>query len=252
MAETRDPQGNDAGDEPRAADVIAGRVQKDELDPVTMQQLAAWFGGPASSLEPPEPKVETPIERERRELWERRQRAMNAVDLALVEALETKRHAGDPLIRLPEPMTLPIESPLAQFDMSVWRLHLFDVREWEVPEDLSDAMADRAPQAMLRDLHRPVLQWPKFLQPMDLGMDVGGERTRGDVQKTVRTRYQVRMTEWPRSCEQAAGHMADLRARLRQPWGNIEIPESRRHGASTTRSAEDLRWFGDVGYDPDL
>lgn len=235
--------------EPRAGDVISGRVSHDELDPETVAQLAAWFGAPAEAVEPPR---ESPEQAERRELWERRRRAMDAVEPGLLARLESRKEVGDEFIHLPEPLYLPIETPVHRFELSAWKVNDFEVREREIPEDISDALHERTPQAILRDLNRPVLKWSLFLQPQDAGVDVGGERARQRIDECVHTRYQVRMRERSRASRQAQEGIADLRARLAEPWEHVEIPEERRTQSSAMPTAEDLRWFGDVGYDPDL
>lgn len=250
MSNTKDP--DTPRTEHRAGEVIAGKVPAEELDPATIAELAAWFGAPAQGFDEPPPRRETHDERERRELWERRRRAMAAVEPELLERLEARTHAGDPFIRLPEPPRLHLENPLNKFDPKAFRIHQFDVGEWEVPEDLRDMMEERAPQAILRDLHRPVLKWSLYLHPQDLGMDIGGARATQAISDAVGTRYQVRMAERPMASQEGRKLLAELRARLREPWDNIEIPEERRTQATSARTAEDMRWFGDIGYDPDL
>jgi hypothetical protein len=240
--------------EPRAGDVLAGRVPQErleeELDPETIAQLAAWFGAPAAEV--PGQNRREREDPELRELRERRSRATDAVDPALVTRLDARTSAGDEFIRLPAPPVLNLERPLNKLDMNVWKVRLGEVREHERPEDIPDLLQDRAPQALLRDLHRPVLSWPLFLQPMDLGVDVAGQAALTQVTELVHTRYQVRMAERPIASRLAAREMTELRARLAEPWSKIEIPEERRIRASEAPTADDLRWFGSVGYDPTI
>jgi hypothetical protein len=253
MSDTRDDS-QPPPSEPRAGDLLAGRVPQErleeELDPETIAQLAAWFGAPAADA--PEKRRGEHEDPELRELRERRKRATDAVDPTLVARLDARTSAGDEFIRLPAPPVLNLERPLNKLDMSVWKMRLGDIREHERPEDISDLLQDRAPQALLRDLHRPVLSWPLFLQTMDLGVDVAGQAARTQVAEIVNTRYQVRMAERPIASRQATREMAELRARLAEPWSAIEIPEERRIRSSDARTADDLRWFGSVGYDPTL
>jgi hypothetical protein len=256
MSDTRDPNQPPAS-EPRAGDVIAGRVSREtleeELDPQTIAQLAAWFGAPATGLAgQPEPDRGSRQDPELRELWERRRRATDAVDPALVARLDARTHAGDDFIRVPEPPTLTLERPLSKLDMRVWKVHLTEIRDYERPEDIPDEMMERVPQALLRDLYRPVLSWPLFFQPLDTGVDVAGQAALAEVGAVVHARYQVRMAARSMASRLAAEHMAELRARLAEPWGDIEIPEERRVQASSVPSPEDMRWFGGVGYDPTI
>jgi hypothetical protein len=252
MSDTRDAS-QPPPSEPRAGDLLAGRVSQEqleeELDPQTIAQLAAWFGSPATEVPEPRRQREDP---EMRELRELRRRAAEAVDPALVARLDARTTAGDEFIRLPAPPVLTLERPLNKLDMSVWKVRLTETHEYERPDDLPDLLQDRVPQALLRDLHRPVLSWPLFLQPMDLGVDVAGQTARTQVAALVNTRYQVRMAERPIASHQAAREMAGLRARLAEPWGEIAIPEERRIRSSEARTSDDLRWFGSVGYDPTI
>lgn len=250
------------GREIRARDIVAGRVppqaqdgsphDQDEgaLDAATIAQLAAWFGAPA----PPEPPpAEDP---EIRKVRERRERALEAVDPAFLARFEAKAGQADALIHLPEPMTLAIERiPLARLDLSVWNLSVSDeVREHERPDEITEALHEPTPQAILRDLHRPEMYWQITLQPQPLGVDSAGERARMRVKETIATRYAVHADAMPIASHVAARAFTELRTRLDvESWEASYIPpEQRRDKGSALPSAEDLKWFGLIGYDPDL
>lgn len=249
-----EPAERPPANEPRVSDLLAGRVSpeaREELDPETVAQLAAWFGVPVATPAAPATR-DTPANK-REEAALRRQRALDAVDRAFLAALESKWSGGDALLRITRPVSQPLRSP-SRFDLDVWNLQASDeLREAERPEDVSDALKDPAPQAVLRDLHRPEQQWPLRLLPEDLGLDVAGTRTRSRIDTALRTKYVVRMDDEPIPARLMLEDMAALRAHLNEPWESFYVPPEKRRGpASLVPTAEDFKWFGITGFDPDL
>ncbi len=254
-------------DSPRVGDILAGRVSREALDPVTVSELAAWFGAPAQSVldaEAASIREQTALgpdssstafasddgydqydDPELRELWRQRRKAMAAVDAAFLARLESWTGGYDEFVNLPEPMSLPIENGLEQFDLAAWRLNFLEVREWEVDEDLYEALRERAPQAVLRDLHRPVETWPLSLEPTDLGVDIAGAKASRDIRDVLSQRYSDVMSQFRSASLLAQQHLDALRGRLREPWENSYIPESERPAAGRQLSdAEIVKWFG--------
>lgn len=247
--------GGDAGTgarEPRVRDLLArgpNAAESEDLDPATIAQLAAWFGAPATGNAPPA----APEPARGQEAAERRARALEAVDPGFVAALQTRWARGEALLRVTRPVARS-RPAASKFDLAVWNLHLGDPpRERELPEDMSEAFREPTPQAILRDLHRTEQHWPKRLLPTDLGLDVAGERTRATIDGILATNYSVRIDDEPIPARIMADAAADLRARLRAPWEDSYVPpEKRRAPASNAPTAEDLKWFGSMGFDPDL
>ena len=62
----------------------------------------------------------------------------------------------------------------------------------------------------------------------------------------------MRMQDHTVASQSAFESMSELRARLDEPWEDIEIPEERRTQSSGQRTPEDMMWFGSVGYDPSI
>jgi hypothetical protein len=248
-----EPAEHPPASEPRVGDLLSGQVSpaaRAELDPETMAQLAAWFGVPTPAGATA--RSEGPLSK-RGEAALRRQRALDAVDRAFLTALEGKWTQGHTLLRITRPLGQPRRSPTC-FDLDAWNLQASDeLREAERPEDISDALKDPTPQAVLRDLHRPDQQWPLRLLPEDMGLDVAGTRTRSRIDTALRTRYVVRMDDEPIPARLMLEDMAALRAHLDEPWESFYVPpEKRRAPASLVPSAEDFKWFGMTGFDPDL
>lgn len=241
--------------EPRVSDLLAGRVSpaaREELDPETVAQLAAWFGAPVATPAAATARPEGSRSK-REEAALRRQRALDAVDRGFLADLESKWTQGDALLRVTRPLGQPRRAP-SRFDLDVWNLQASgELREAERPEDISDALKDPTPQAVLRDLHRPDQQWPLRLLPEDLGMDVAGTRTRSRIDTALRTKYVVRMDDEPIPARLILEDMGALRAHLDEPWESFYVPpEKRRAPASLVPTAEDFKWFGMTGFDPDL
>lgn len=240
--------------EPRVSDLLAGRVTpeaSEELDPATVAQLAAWFGIPVATPVP-DPSATPPSKREEAAL--RRQQALDAVDPAFLAAHEARWAQGDALLRINRPVGRRARSP-SRFDLAAWKLHASDeVREAERPEDVSDALKEPpTPQAVLRDLHRPDQQFLLRLLPTDVGMDVAGMRTRSRIDTLLRTSYAVRMDDEPIPARLMLEDMAALRAHLGEPWESFYVPPEKRRGPATlVPTAEDFKWFGMTGFDPDL
>jgi hypothetical protein len=247
MSDSRDTS---AG-EPRVRELLArgpAAAESEDLDPATIAQLAAWFGAPAAGNAAAAPEVERG-----QDAAARRARALAAVDPGFVSALHARWARGEALLRVTRPLARPRRAP-SKFDLAVWNLHLGDApREVELPEGIGDALREPTPQAILRDLHRPEQHWPKRLLPEDLGVDVAGLRTRARIDEILSTNYSVRIDDEPIPARILADATADLRASLRAPWEDSFVPPEKRRGpASDAPTAEDLKWFGTMGFDPDL
>jgi hypothetical protein len=243
------PSPSPSGIEPRVGELLArgaAPAESEELDPATIAQLAAWFGAPG-------PAPAAPDAPRGADAATRRARALEAVDPGFVSALHARWTRGEALLRVTAPMARPRRAP-SKFDVAVWNLHLGDEpREHERPEDIADTLKEPTPQALLRDLHRPEQHWPLRLLPEDLGLDVGGLRTRARIDDILSTNYSVRIDDEPIPARIMADQAASLRARLDEPWESSYIPpEKRRSAVSNAPTPEDLKWFGSMGFDPDL
>lgn len=229
----------------------AAPAESEELDPATIAQLAAWFGAPAAAG--PAPGHPAPEATGGGDAATRRARALAAVDPGFVSAHQARWSRGEALLRVTAPVPRPRRAP-SKFDLAVWNLHLGDEpRETERPEDISETLKHPAPQALLRDLHRTEQQWPRRLVPKDLGLDVAGLRTRARIDDILSTNYAVRIDDEPIPARIMADETAALRARLNEPWESSYIPPEKRRGPATyAPTPEDFKWFGSMGFDPDL
>jgi hypothetical protein len=196
---------------------------KDLIDSATRAELERWFGLPsyealADQGIHPEPPAEDP------ELAERRQRlegALAAVDPGLLEAYYRRTEALAGVIKSLPDVTLHIDPGIARIDTAMIELRaVAEPREVERPPDLEDALQERTPQALLRDLHRPELVFYKEFQRIDLleGFRVDAAASIAEAMATS-TRLPP---PGPSLFEQEHARLVELRAERRRPW--VEMP----------------------------
>lgn len=207
--------------------------------------------------EPPRALPLTPQQEERKQLVERRERALAAADPAFMAHFEQHEATADRLkSALPargEALLRVIDRPLALFDLDVWRLReVAEARELEPSDEIRDAMLECAPQAFLRDLHRPVqmfgdVELRRVPSPTSAAALM---RARNAVNKAFAERPAKAGRVALASSEAAAG-FGELREVLARPWADSR-PVKPLPMPSRAPAAEDLQWFGlSGGYDPD-
>lgn len=152
------------------------------IDPQTRAQLEKWFGLPSyeqledegkdvGAAPPPEP--EDYEDASQRKVREQREKALAAVDPAMIAWHRARVERGDTLIKpLPE-VKLKLDPTMPFLDASmVERLGMIaDPREVEISEELRDDLRDCTPQALLRDLHRVETDFDKQFEVVDLAAE---------------------------------------------------------------------------------
>jgi hypothetical protein len=181
-----------------------------------------------------------------------RARLEQRADEALLAHIEGHRERAR---RLLPRETVPVEPPagdeLSRLRLDAWRLRLAgEPRELERPPAIADALKERTPQAILRDLHRPVRMIPPIkLRPVVVGADPGAGSAR--TRKAMVARYAVRMAQHRLAAAIGAEALAELRDLLAKPW-EPALPEDEARRASLEPGPEDAHWFGTFGgVDPD-
>jgi hypothetical protein len=205
------------------------KTVKQLIDSGTRADLERWFGLPSYEALAergihPEPPAEESSYAERRK---RQDAALAAIDPALVEAhrLRTDRMA-DPLA-LPLEVALHLDPDIVQLDTAMIAQYsaIAEPRDVVRPSDLEDALSDCTPQALLRDLHRPELNFDKAFEhtdPMEpYRIDVAANI---DEAMTTSTRLAP-----PQASLFSEGYalLQALRAELKLPWQTIETPRRR-------------------------
>jgi len=219
----------DDDDDPKVKDLIAAAKAGDaNIDPETAADLARWFGLPSyqqvaeGEVKAPA-KVLDPEMEARREVMER---ALAAVDPALCDALHARWADVDDLITF-EPIELRrIDPSISALDpVLMARADLAEPREIELPMGMHDDLRECTPQAVLRDLHRPEVEFrlelqvdeaTAGLQPLDAG---------AIVRELLGTRHAPEVT--PMVSTQIREMLAPVARAKREPWAELRTPGRR-------------------------
>jgi hypothetical protein len=204
----------------------ADKKVKDLIDDATRAELDRWFGLPsfeqlAEQAKPAAPPEDPELDEFRRRAAE----AVAAVDPTLLELLYRRAEPPEDLLRSRQVIELRIDPGMAMFDQGmIDRQHLIaEPREIEVPQRLIDDIHESAPQALLRDLHRPDRTFDNTREVVD---PIGEVRL--DITALVAEAMTPRKIEMLASTfREANALIAELRAERRRPWTEIEMPNRR-------------------------
>jgi hypothetical protein len=205
---------------------------KELIDAATRAELERWFGLPSFqelsdrgiTPQPPAPPAEDP---EMVAARERLNETLRAIDPAMLEAHRRRTEPRTDLLRFTPQIEVRVDPDIAQLDMAmIDRRHaIAEPRELERPEDLQDQLQDRTPQALLRDLHRPELNFDKYFEVIDYAAEQRIDAVAA-VADAMRTRWTLPPLR-PTPLEEAR---AVLRAGLderRMPWADLKIRNRR-------------------------
>lgn len=157
-------------DDRKAKDVV--------IDADTQHDLERWFGLPSFAQleeEGKQPQVPTAkIDPGMKAVIERRDKALAAIDPALVEAMFA-RHDKKPedVLMFDGKIELRVAENFGAVDQAMIERagSLADPRSVERPEDLEDALKECTPQALLRDLHRSERDFEKAFDVIDMAAE---------------------------------------------------------------------------------
>jgi hypothetical protein len=148
------------------------KTVKELIDAATRAELERWFGLPsfeqaAEKAPPPEEDPEIALVRERRE------KAIAAVDPAMLEWHRARIEVQDDLLQFKPSIEVRVNPDVALLDqtMIAKQASIADPREVEIPEELRDDLRTCTPQALLRDLHRPELFFDKTFEVVDMNAE---------------------------------------------------------------------------------
>jgi len=99
-------------------------------------------------------------------------------------------------------------------------------RESEVPPDIEDALRQGAPQAILRDLHRPVPSFdvnPFEFQDVPMIRNLAGTVETQELRQAFLASYRVPIVELVHTTKDMLGEFRALKATLARPW--IDAPK---------------------------
>lgn len=189
------------------------------LDPQTQADLEKWFGMPSATELIEQGKEPGIVDREMLEVQERRDKAIAAVDPALLDAIRLRTDEIQNPIGTPKrTIDVLIDPTIALYDerMVARAMTLSDPREIEISEALIDDLKECTPQALLRDLHRPELEYEKTFEIVDAAAE-----QRLDIVAEVRAamRASWRLPAFGATpLQESRAVLADLRSQHRQPW----------------------------------
>lgn len=168
------------------------KTVKELLDAATRAELERWFGLPSfdqvAEQAPQAPEEDPEIVAVR----ERREKAMAAVDPAMLEWHRVRVEAQDDLIQFKPTIDVRVNPDVAMLDQAMIdrQASIAEPREVDIPEELRDDLRNCTPQALLRDLHRPELFFDKTFEVVDMAAE-----NRVDivaiVDEVMTTRYQL-------------------------------------------------------------
>ena len=176
---------------PKVKDLLGGAAKlTDVVDEATRAELERWFGLPSfeALAEESQAPAEDPDMVAARE---RRERATNDVDPALLESL--RRRAEAELLPVRAPVTMTADRRIAMIDLErIEQLHtaIAEPREIERPEAIEDDLKEVTPQALLRDLHRPEDDFNKYFEVVDMAAEQRFDIV-AEVAKAMRTDWKL-------------------------------------------------------------
>ena len=94
-------------------------------------------------------------------------------------------------------------------------------RETEVPPDIEGALHRRTPQALLRDLHRPVPSFevnPFEFQEVPMIKNLAGTVETQELRRAFLASYRVPIVELVHTTKDMLGEFRALKATLARPW----------------------------------
>ncbi len=173
--DARPPRTNDL----RAKDLLTrprAEVEAD-LDPATLAELSSWFDRPNAALiedQATTAAIEDAETTAFQEAQQRRAKACAAADPAFVRHIERHETArplpvARPPIRVVIDETIVLPLVRHQLERQSAEEPISDERSYDLPADLNDILAKHnAPQALLRDLYRPITDFELRLEsPFD-------------------------------------------------------------------------------------
>jgi hypothetical protein len=148
---------------------------KQLLEPASEADLERWFSLPSfqqlADQPPPAPAV---VDEEMQAATDRRQRALAAVDPALVENIRVRtQERPETLLKFKATIDVRVDTQFGLLDegMIDRAYSIAEPREVEISEELRDDLRDCTPQALLRDLHRAEFDFDKQFEIVDVAAE---------------------------------------------------------------------------------
>jgi len=196
------------------------KTVKEMIDAATRAELERWFGLPSFAQAEEQAKANAPEEDpDVVAVRERRQKAIEAVDPAMVEAHRRRIESPDKMIKFKALIDVRIDPSVALLDHSMIDrgASIADPREIEIPEQLTDDLRDCTPQALLRDLHRPEFEFDKTFEMIDHAAE-GRIDVVAAVNEVMTTTYRISTEVLPSIFHEGREILRELRTDRLAPW----------------------------------
>jgi len=227
---------DDKDQDVRVKQLLEGKASLDDVvDAATQAELMRWFERPSFQQVEEEAR---PADPELEEARERRAKAIAAVDPALLawihQRVETKTEA---LLPNRWDVELHADATIAKLDETmVDRGHqIAEPREVEISDELKDDLKECAPQALLRDLHRPEMFFEKTFEWVDMAED-----QKLDIVAEVAQAMRMNLSLPPLGLspfEEERRLLVEDRATRRKPWTALVRKGGAEPGVERTRES---------------
>ncbi|MEO6775160.1 MAG: hypothetical protein ABI467_19505 [Kofleriaceae bacterium] len=211
----------------RVKQLLAGEASLDDIvDAATQAELQRWFERP--SFQQVAAQTSGPANDELDQAIERRDKALAAIDPALLERIRVRTEVRpQTLLRHTWHLDLHIDPDLALIDAAMAeRGHqIAEPREVEISEALKDDLKDCTPQALLRDLHRSERVFEKVFEVVDMAAE-----QRFDIVAEVDQAMRMNLKLPPLAIapfEEERLLLLEDRATRRRPWTDLRRPRER-------------------------
>ena len=195
------------------------KTVKELIDAATRAELERWFGLPSFTQVEEQKAAEPEEDPDVIAVRERRQKAIEAVDPAMVEAHRKRIEPPEWLLRERESIKLKVNPDVTMLDHSMIDRgsSIAEPREVEIPEALRDDLHDCTPQALLRDLHRPEFEFDKTFEIIDHAAE-NHVNAVGIVREVMSTAYKVTTVQTTSIFTEGRELLRELRTLRLTPW----------------------------------
>jgi len=202
---------------------------KDLIDEATRAELERWFRLPSFEQLPDQAVKPAPTDKEAERLAIRKRHddAIAAVDPAMLEAHRRRVEPLAEVSRFKPLIDVRVDPSIVMIDLSlIERQHsVAEPRDFERPSFIEDDLRERTPQALLRDLHRPEIDFSKAFEIVDMSAEQRFDSVAA-VAQAMATRWTLPpLGKSPFHEARAALH--EGREYRRRPWGDIKMPNRR-------------------------
>jgi hypothetical protein len=212
--------------EPTVRELLDGASLDSVVDATTQAELAKWFALPSVEVAR-EQGMDLPEDPELVAYREARARALAAVDPYILETVYRRIEDNtEAMFMFDAIIDIRIKTEMGCFDYAGVERQAFAIepREREIDEDLRDEMKEVAPQALLRDLHRPEDEFEKQFEMIDPSADQRYDIVAA-VDEAMKTSWRLPpMADVTPLEEQRRLIAADRALRRRKWWTEVRMP----------------------------